>query len=140
MSSPVQAHSKAIFRDSALGALVNMPTPIYLRRSGSDVVLSPDRPEDFAMYDVAGDGSYVTTDLTPVYVVSDGAGGYAVNQVGPAIALLVDDGAGGVVISTAITATPIADLFYDIDGNLLVVLRTADRLDGVQLGDDVFFY
>jgi hypothetical protein len=139
MSSP-QAHSKAIWRDSALGAAIGAPVPVYLHRSGSDVVLSTDRPEDFVMYDVAGNGNYVMTDLTPVYLVSDGAGGFTFNQVGPAIALLVDDGNGNVVISTNLAATPVADLFYDIDGNLLVLLRTADRLDGVQLGDDVFFY
>jgi hypothetical protein len=140
MFSPVQAHSKAIFRDSALGALVNQPTPIYLRRSGSDVVLSPDRPEDFVMYDVAGDGNYVMTDLTPVYLVTDGAGGIAINQVGPAIAVLANDGAGGVVVSFDLTATPGADLFYDTSGNLLIVLRSADRLDVAQVGDNVSFY
>jgi hypothetical protein len=134
------AHSKAIWRDSALGADMHQPTPIYLRRSGSDVVLSPDRPEDFVMYDIAGTGEYVMTDLTPVYLVSDGAGGLTFDQVGPAIALLVDDGAGGVVISFDLTATPIADLFYDTAGNLLVVPRAADRLDAVEVGDDVFFY
>jgi hypothetical protein len=30
MPSPVQAHSKAIWRDSALGALVGVPAPAYL--------------------------------------------------------------------------------------------------------------
>jgi hypothetical protein len=135
-----QAHSKAIFRDSALGALVHEPTSMYLRRFGSDVVLSPDRPEDFVMYDIAGDGNYVMTDLTPVYLVSDGAGGFTFDQVGPAIALLVDDGAGNVVISPDLSATPVADLFFDTAGNLLVVPRAADRLDAVQVGNDVAFY
>jgi hypothetical protein len=134
------AHSKAIWRDSALGAAVQQPTPMYLRRSGLDVVLSPDRPEDFVMRDVAGDGNYVMIDLTPVYLVSDGAGGYTFNQVGPAIALLIDDGSGNVVISSDLTATPIADLFYDASGSLYVVPRDADRLDAVQLGADVTFY
>jgi hypothetical protein len=70
----------------------------------------------------------------------DGAGGYTFNQVGPAIAQLVDDGSGNAVISTDLTATPIADLFYDASGNLYVVPRDVDRLDAVQLGADVSFY
>jgi hypothetical protein len=105
-----------------------------------DVVLSPNRPEDFVMYDIAGTGNYVMTDLTRVYLVSDGAGGLTFDQIGPAIALLADDGAGGVVVSFDLSATPAADLFYDTAGNLLVVPRTANRLDIAQVGDDVFVY
>jgi hypothetical protein len=57
------AHSKAIWRDSALGAAVGTPSPIYLRYDGADVVLSPLGPEQLVFYQLDGD-DYVLIDLT----------------------------------------------------------------------------
>jgi hypothetical protein len=63
MPSPVQAHSKAIWRDSALGALVGVPAPAYLVYDGPDVVLSAVGPEQLVFYQLDGD-DYVLIDLT----------------------------------------------------------------------------
>jgi hypothetical protein len=137
MSSPVQAHSKAIWRDSALGALVNQPSAMYLKRDGSDVVLSADRPENFAFFKLDADDWLL--DLTPVYLIFDGLGDIVLSSAGPAAAILVADGAD-IAISTDLTQSPVADLYADLTGDTWVVPRSASRLDAVQVGDDVTFY
>jgi hypothetical protein len=59
MSSPVQAHSKAIFRDATAGALIDAPTRMYLVDAGAGAVtLSAVGPEAYVFADATGTGVY----------------------------------------------------------------------------------
>jgi hypothetical protein len=140
MPSAVQAHSKAIWRDSALGADMHQPTPIYLKHDGADVVFSSDRPEELAFYQIDANGDYVLIDLLkPGYLVFSGSD-YTIDAVGPAVAVLMADGAD-ITISTDLTQIQVADLYYDVGGaDVWIVRRDAARLDAVQVGDDVQLY
>ena len=135
-----QAHGLSLWRESAGSGAVPTAVPAYLVADGADVSWNTSGPERFAFYDVEQNGNYWLLDLTPVYLVSDGAGGLTINQVGPAIALLIDDGAGGMQVSTDLTQPPIADLSYDTGGDLWVVRRNCPRLHAVQVGGQVQFY
>jgi hypothetical protein len=62
MSSPVQAHSKVIFRDEMLGAALPSIAAAYVTTSGDARVFSTARPET-AVFVNDGTGTYVLTDL-----------------------------------------------------------------------------
>jgi hypothetical protein len=136
-----QSHGATIWREPAGSGAVPSAVRVYFVPDGAGgVTISTTGPERYAAYDVAQDGNYTLLDLTPVYLVSDGAGGYQPSLSGPAIALLVDDGASGVTVSTNLSLTPIADLFYDTGGDLWLVRRTCPRLEAVQVGSNVYTY
>lgn len=61
MPSPVQAHSKAFWRDSALGAAIDTPVVAYIITDSPDRVFSMTRPETAAFVN-DGTGTYVLTD------------------------------------------------------------------------------
>lgn len=111
-------------------------SPVYFVSDGmGGVTISLSGPERYAAYDPIGLGDYTMLDLTPVYIVADGGSGdMTINQIGPAIAILVDDGAGGVTLSTNLALTPIADLYYDTGSDLWMVRRSCKRLHAVQVG------
>lgn len=136
---PTQAHSKAIWRESSGSGAVLDASPMFLVRSGADIDFSATGPEAFAFYDIDGSGDYTLLDLTPVFIVAAGAD-LDVNTVGPAAAVMADDGAGGIEITTDLSRTPIADLFFETGGDLVVVLRTRDRLEAALVGGNIQLY
>lgn len=125
MTSPVQAHSKAIWRDRGAAAAVPTSSALFWRADGSDVRLLAARPEDFVFRDPIGDGHYRFLSVTPTYLAADGSGGLVVNQVGP--------------MGVTLTDVP-ADLLFDVAGSLCLVAQCADRLDAVQTGADIAIY
>lgn len=60
---PTQAHSKAIWRESSASGVVLDAAPWFWQADGADVVLSPDRPEDFVFADVDDDGNFTLVDV-----------------------------------------------------------------------------
>jgi hypothetical protein len=59
MSSPVQAHSKAIFRDSALGALVLAPSGLaFVEATPGVLTLVSGLHEDYVLADLGGTGVF----------------------------------------------------------------------------------
>jgi hypothetical protein len=139
MPSPVQAHSKAIFRDSVRRALVNSPTPMYLQFDGDDVVFSATLPEQLAFYRLESGGDYVLLDVTRrAFIVYDGSD-LTIDDVGPAVAIFVAT-EEDIVLSTDLSLEPVADLYYDPTGDLWVVPRTSPRLHAAQVGADIYLY
>jgi hypothetical protein len=61
MPSPVQPHSKVIFRDPAAGAALPAMARAYIVTDSTDRVFSADAPETAAFVN-DGSGTYVLTD------------------------------------------------------------------------------
>lgn len=125
-------HSADTWTEPALGGATPVATAFVLTKSGSDWVWSTTGPAEGQFIDADGSGDYTLFDLTPVYIVASGSN-YTISTTGPADAILVDAGSGNVSLSTDLLAAPVADLFYDPTGNLVLVRRTADRLDAVSV-------
>jgi hypothetical protein len=134
------AHSKAIWRDSALGALVGTPVPVYLVDDGSgNVVPSFTGPAAYAFVDVAGDGNVRLTRLAPL-VLTDVSGSLELHTSGIAAAIMVDDGAGNLIATTTIRQTPTADFLADTGGDVWLVRRPWPQLTAVQVSGNIVFY
>jgi hypothetical protein len=136
---PNQSHGSNLWSESAGSGGVPAAVPAYFVKDGADWTISLVGPEQGAFVDVEQNGNYTFLDLTPVYITADGAD-FTINQVGPAAAILIDDGAGNPTLSTDLTETPIADLYYDPAGNLWLVRRTCPRLHAVQVSGNITFY
>lgn len=120
-----QSHGAAVWREPAASGGSPIVTPAYLQKSGANLIVSTTGPAQVALYDVTGSLDYKAIDLTiAIYIVSNGSGGLTVNTTGPAFGVIADDGVGGLQWTTDLTRPPIADLRYDLDGNIWTIRRT----------------
>jgi hypothetical protein len=139
--SPVNtARGSTLWRESSGSGVVQSAVPMYLVHDGSgNVVFSAAGPEELAYFGPFGDGAATLLDLTPGFIVASG-GGYAINAVGPAAAILVDDGAGGLTISTNLALSPAADVLFDTTGAPWIIRRGAARLHAVAIAGNIQLY
>jgi hypothetical protein len=126
------ARGSSLWKEPANGGGTPAALGMLLRKSGSDWIWDTTGPEEGKFIDVDGLGDYTLIDLTPVYIVADGSD-YTISTTGPAVAILVASGSD-LTLSTDLLAAPAADLFYDSGGDLVLVLRSCDRLDAVLVG------
>jgi hypothetical protein len=66
MTTPIQAHSKAIFRDSARGTLVNAPSVLAFVEDTPGVLTLAIGAEDYVFADLTGTGVF-TLVAKPAY-------------------------------------------------------------------------
>ena len=131
-------HGGALWSEQQGSGVAAAARPAFLVKDGADVVFDLVGPDELAFYNLEG-SDYTLVDLTPVYIVADGAD-LTFDQVGPAIAILADGGAGDLELTTDLSRTPIADLFFDAAGDLWVVPRTTSRLHAISMAGGIQLY
>lgn len=105
----------------------------HIVASGSDFAIATTGGERLVYVHMEdGTDDYRLLDLTPVYLVASGSD-YVLSTTGPAAAIYVASGSD-LELSTDLTQTPAADLFYDPAGTLCAIRRSALRLSAFQLG------
>lgn len=134
-----QSHGSNLWTEPAGNGGTPTALALLLRADGSNWIWDTTGPEEGKFIVYRGDGNaYFLSLLTPRYIVESGSN-LALSATGPADMVLADGGSGNLALSANASAIT-AELMDDPNGNVVMVLRSHNRLDAVRLRVNAYTY